>query len=87
MIESLNSPDAVEGAFAVSAILATTAGVALASKFPFLVRFAKASRDIQREQRVERFQDAALVQRSQEQHADANARFAVWRQENGLTND
>lgn len=88
MIEHLNiSPEAVEGAAVVSVGLAATAVAGLASKFPFLVRFAKASRDIQREQQVALFEDQARVQHVQRQRADANVRLAVWRQENGLTND
>ena len=87
MIENLSSPDAVEGAFVVSTLLAGTAVAALAGRFPFLVRVANAARDIRREQEVERFQDTARVRRNEEQRADANVRLAVWRQENGLTND
>ena len=83
MIENLNiSPEAVEGAYVVSVGLAATAVAGLASKFPFLVRFAKAARDIKREQEVERFQDAARVQRHEEQRADANVRLAAWREGN-----
>lgn len=86
MIENLNSPEAVEGAFVVSAGLAGMAVAGLASKFSFLVRFAQASRDIQREQQVERFEDAARVKRIEAQRADAKVRIAIWRQENGLDN-
>ncbi|TSD06162.1 MAG: hypothetical protein Greene07147_21 [Parcubacteria group bacterium Greene0714_7] len=84
MIENLSSPDAVEGAFVVSAGLAGIALAGLASQFPFLARFAKAARDIKREQQVERFQDAARVRRTQEQRADAGVRLIAWQKENGI---
>lgn len=87
MIENLNiSPEAVEGAFVVSAGLAGMAVAGLASQFPTLVRFVRASGDIQREQQVALFEDQARVERAQSQRADANVRLAAWRQENGLDN-
>ena len=88
MIENLNiSQEAFEGVVVVSAGLAATAVAGLASKFPFLVRFAKASRDIQREQQVALFEDEARVVRSNQARADASARLVVWKRENGLPND